>query len=210
MRLDSIAPWWRRNSENAAAVLLAVAALATAWSGYQASVWGGIQASNYTLSSVLRGKAALAHDDIARSRLVDVALFTRWIEADTDNNRKIRDIYERHFRPEFRAAFLQWRRKGVAELERTTPFDDPGYKSPRSDEAARYEAEAWRTLQAGEHANKTSDRYIFITVILATVLFFAGAIRPVIAPAFRMPVLCLATLLCVWAIGALVSAPIAR
>jgi type VI protein secretion system component VasF len=31
-----------------ATVMLAVAALATAWSGYQASLWDGIQSSNYT------------------------------------------------------------------------------------------------------------------------------------------------------------------
>ena len=37
--------------EVVATVLLAFAALATAWTGYQASLWDGVQSSNYTQAS---------------------------------------------------------------------------------------------------------------------------------------------------------------
>jgi hypothetical protein len=198
------------NSENGAAILLAITALATAWSSYQASVWGGIQSASYTRSAILRGKASQANDEIARSRLLDAALFSRWLEADADHKPRVRAVYEAHFRPEFRAAFERWRRSGVVNQGTTTPFDSPGYESPRTGEAARYAADAARVLDAGERANATSDRYVFFTVTLASVLFFAGAVRPVIAPKFRAAVLLIATLLCLWTLVQLVSAPLAR
>jgi hypothetical protein len=203
---------WRLHwsSENGAAILLAITALATAWSSYQASVWGGIQSASYTRSAILRGKASQANDEIARSRLLDVALFSRWLEADADRKPRLRALYEAHFRPEFRAAFERWLNSGVVEHGTTTPFDPPGYKSPRTDEAARYEADAARALDAGERANATSDRYVFFTVTLASVLFFAGALRPVIAPKFRTAVLLIATLLCLWTLVQLFTAPLAR
>jgi len=198
------------NSDNGAAMLLAVAALATAWSSYQASVWGGIQSANYARSAVLRLKASQANDEIARGRLVDVALFTRWLEADADHKQHLRILYETHFRPEFRAAFERWRNSGGVEHGTSTPFDPPGYKSPRADEAHRYETQAARALDTGERANATSDRYVFFTVALASVLFFAGAVRPVIAPKFRTPVLFVAMLLCLWTLAQLFMVPVAR
>jgi len=208
----AIAEYWRRhwNSDNGAAMLLAITALATAWSSYQASVWGGIQSASYTRSSILRGKASRVNDEIARGRLLDVALFSRWLEADADQKPRLRELYEAHFRPEFRAAFERWRNSGVVEHGTTTPFDPPGYKSPRTDEAARYDSEAARVLDDGERANSTSDRYVFFTVTLASVLFFAGAVRPVIAPKFRTPVLLIATSLCIWTLAQLFAAPLAR
>jgi len=56
----------RWNSEHGAALLLAFATLATAWSSYQASVWSGIQSAEYNRSAVLRGKAGAANDEAAR------------------------------------------------------------------------------------------------------------------------------------------------
>lgn len=208
----SLTARWRLqwNSDNGAAILLALTALATAWSGYQASVWGGIQAASYTHSAVLRGKASQANDEIARSRLVDVALFTRWLEADAAHEQKLRAVYESHFRPEFRVAFERWRKNAAAQGGTSTPFDPPGYASSGTKEARGYETEAARALETGDRANNLSDEYVYITVILATVMFFAGAVRPVIAPAFRTPVLAVATLLCIWALGQLITAPIAR
>jgi hypothetical protein len=136
---------WRWNSEHGAALLLAVSALATAWSSYQASVWGGVQATQYNQSSVLRAKAVVASEEAARLRMFDVLLFTKWLEA-----------------------------------------------------------------YAGQRANEISDRYVFATVILATVLFFAGAVRPLVSEPFRGFVLLIATLLCLTVLARLVTTPLAR
>jgi hypothetical protein len=202
---------WRWNSDNGAAILLGIAALATAWSSYQASMWGGTQASNYTRSGILRNQAVQASDSTARARLLDAALFSRWLEATVDQRPRLATIYEAHFTPALRAAFDSWRR-GVSSLEATTttPFDQPEYGSARDSQAARLQAESMRALEAGERANNTSNRYFFVTVILATVLFFAGALRPLVSAPLRNLVILIATLLCVWAIGQLLTVPVSR
>jgi hypothetical protein len=202
--------WWHRNSENFAALLLAIAALATAWSGYQASTWGGIQAAQYTMSSVLRGKAGRASDEAARNRFLDMALFTRWFEANADGRTRLSALYEVHFRPEFRVAFDAWRTTTGGETMASLPFERPEYHLQRARDAEHYDSAAARALDLGQRANDISDAYVFVTVILATVLFFAGAVRPLVAPRTRGIVLLMATLLCLWGLIRLVTEPVAR
>lgn len=208
-----IAEWWRRllgafNSDGAAAMLLAIAALATAWSSYQASIWGGIQASQYSRSSAMRAAAGQANDDAARSRLVDIGLFTKWLEAYAERRPQLAAFYERHFRPEFVPAFEAWRGLDSTSERATTPFDRGEYRLGRTTDANRYSEQSVGALRAAEHANKTSDEYVFDTVILASVLFFAGAVRPHVARRWQGMMLLVASLLGAWAIVRLLLAPV--
>jgi hypothetical protein len=50
----------------------------------------------------------------------------------------------------------------------------PEYQLPESDEAVRWEAEAGAMLAQAETADQTSDHYVLLTVVFASVLFFAG------------------------------------
>jgi hypothetical protein len=208
-------PEWRTivsrhlHSDNAAALLLALAALATAWSSYQASVWGGVQSAQYTLSAVLRGKAATAHDEAARLRLVDAMLFTKWLEADADQRPRLVSLYEAHFRPEFRVSFDEWLGDSSRQVN-STPFDRADYHSSKATEAARLDSAANHALQLGQQANDVSDRYVFSTVLFATVLFFAGAVRPLVGPKLRTFMLLFGTFLCVTALIRVVTTPVAR
>jgi hypothetical protein len=208
-----MAEWCRRlsgtvNSDGGAAMLLAIAALATAWSSYQASIWGGIQAAQYSRSSALRAAAGQANDDAARSRLVDISLFTKWLEAYAERRPQLAAFYERHFRPEFVPAFEAWRGLDSTSERVTTPFDRGEYHLRRTADANVYNAQSVGALAAAEHANKTSDEYVFDTVILASVLFFAGAVRPHIAPRWQGMMLLVASLLCGWAIVRLFLTPV--
>lgn len=96
---------WRRNEEIITTIVLAVAALATAWAGYQAAVWGGVQASQYNRATDYRTQATRATDAAARIRLLDISLFARWLEANVERRGNLMALYEAHFRPELRAAF---------------------------------------------------------------------------------------------------------
>jgi divalent metal cation (Fe/Co/Zn/Cd) transporter len=200
---------WRWSGEHGAALLLAFSALATAWSSYQASVWGGVQATQYNLSSVLRGRASAANDEAARGRLFDIALFTKWLEAYAEKRMRLVVLYEKHFRPEFQPAFKAWLADS-AGIATTTPFQRADYRLAKATESDSLSAASTHALEAGEHANDLSDDYVFATVILATVLFFAGAVRPLIAENLRGFVLLVATLLCLAALARLLTTPVAR
>src|SRR5882724_10878686 len=70
------------------AVVLAIVAVATAWSGYQASKWDALSAQYYNLASrttvLSQEKATLAGQD----RLYDIATFDAWASAKVDHREK--------------------------------------------------------------------------------------------------------------------------
>ena len=67
--------------EVVATVLLAVAAVATAWSSYQATRWNGEQAKAAGMTNGLRIQAARAQGLAQSQKQVDVAVFTQWADA---------------------------------------------------------------------------------------------------------------------------------
>jgi hypothetical protein len=50
----------------------------------------------------------------------------------------------------------------------------PQYRIPQEQQGRTLESEADKHFKDGEHAGSTSDKYIRITVFLATVLFLIG------------------------------------
>src|SRR5437763_5558719 len=70
------------------AVILALVAVATAWSGYQAARWAGLRAENYAEASRLRvtaeGLATLA----GQERIYDSDTFNSWLAAKLDGKEK--------------------------------------------------------------------------------------------------------------------------
>ncbi len=67
--------------ELAATVLLAVAAVATAWSSYQATRWNGEQAKTASRVNKTRIEAATASGLANAQQQVDVATFMQWVDA---------------------------------------------------------------------------------------------------------------------------------
>jgi len=92
------------------AVVLATVAVATAWSGYQASKWDAVSAKQYNLAvrtTVLaQEKSTLAGQD----RLFDITTFNGWVAARVAGNEKLAAYYQRRFRPEYVTAFVAWQK----------------------------------------------------------------------------------------------------
>ena len=90
------------------ALILALVAVATAWSGYQAASWAGRRAEQYAESSRLRvtaeGLATLA----GQERIYDSDTFNSWLAAKLDNKQQAAEFFERRFRDEYRPAFAAW------------------------------------------------------------------------------------------------------
>src|SRR5204862_6501920 len=75
--------------ELVAAVLLSLATLGIAWSGYQAAKWSGLQARRYTEASTARSLANRASTLAAQDRTQDLLNFNRWLEVSTEGNAEI-------------------------------------------------------------------------------------------------------------------------
>jgi hypothetical protein len=158
------------------AILLGVVAIATAWSGYEATRWSGDQSTLYAVASALRVEATRDATLASQYELYDVITFNNWINAYTQGNTKLASIYERRFRPEFLPAFNAW----LA----TNPFTNlnappgpllmPQYKLSLQEQANQLDAKAAKTFDEGQTAREQGDAYVRITVLLALVLFLTA------------------------------------
>jgi len=167
---------WAKTLEVLAAVALSLSALATSWSGYQASRWSGVMALDFAQTSGLRIASARAAGLASQLTQLDVALFTNWIEATAIKNQALADFYRERFRAEFAPAFAVW--LASRPLENPTapasPFELAEYRLAAAEEADQLEQQAEALFSQAAAANATSDRYVLNSVLLALVLFFSA------------------------------------
>jgi hypothetical protein len=159
-----------------ATVLLALAAVATAWSSYQASRWNGEQAKGFSRGNAARIESTRASGLADAQTQIDVATFTQWANAYALGETKLADFYFRRFRPEFKPALTAWiatrpLRNPTAPL---TPFAMPQYKVAARAEADRLEAVADAYSAKGRADVQRATNYVLGVVIFAVALFFAG------------------------------------
>jgi hypothetical protein len=158
------------------AIVLAIVAVATAWSGYQAAKWDALSARNYNFSSRTtvraQGKATLAGQD----RLYDITNFNGWVAAHVAGNQKLADYFERRFRPEYAAAFAVWIKLDPFNNPNAPPgpIFMPEYTNANARESAKLGEEAEHYFEVGVKARETGDDYVKITVLLATVLLLTA------------------------------------
>jgi hypothetical protein len=169
-------PRSEKRLEIVASVLLGLAALATAWSGYQASLWDGIQSSSYTQASAARTRAAQQHTEANQFRLGDLSVFENYIDASLEGDTELADFYRTRFRDEFEPAFEAW-----SELEPQTnpdappsPLAMPEYQLSQEQEAGELTERADALFAEGEDANTISDTYTASTLLFALALFFTA------------------------------------
>jgi hypothetical protein len=160
----------------AAAVFLALATVATAWSGYQASRWNGEQAKAAGRTNGLRIEAARAQGLAQAQTQVDVATFSSWADAYAHKDTLLADFYFRRFRKEFKPAVQAWiatkpLRNPDAPL---TPFVMPEYKLQARANANGLDAKAELSAAAVVLDIQHSSNYVLAVVLFAAALFFAG------------------------------------
>ncbi len=162
--------------ELAATVLLACAAVATAWSSYQATRWNGEQAKAGSRTNAIRIDAARAQGLAEAQTQVDVATFTQWVDAYARDETMLADFYFKRFRAEFKPAVDAWLatrplRNPDAPL---TPFAMPQYSLAATADADRLDAEAEESAAEVRRDIQRASNYVLAVVLFAVALFFAG------------------------------------
>jgi hypothetical protein len=163
-------------SEILSAFLLSLVAVGTAWTGYQASLWGGIQSTSYSQASAKRVESARASTLAGQQTTVDVIIFAAFLDAYAVDNTELAEFYVERFRDEFKPAFEAWLATDPANNPDAppSPFAMPEYTLKAEADSVAFENEAEALFEEGRQANLNGDRYVFTTVLLASVLFFAG------------------------------------
>ena len=154
------------------ALVLAIVAIATAWSGYQAALWTGYQSELYGEASKLRVQGEGAATTANQERLYNSSTVAEWLKAEANNDKRLTALFERRFLPEFRPAFEAWKK--------TDPLNNPNapagpqlmpeYRSSKTELAARLNDQATEVFERGTKGREYADQFVRATVTLATVL----------------------------------------
>jgi hypothetical protein len=157
-------------------LLLGLVAVATAWGGYQAARWSGLQATKYNEASGIRVEATRAATRGGQLSLYDSMLFNWWLDAQATGQTELANKYERRFRPEFLPAFQAW----LAEdpFHNTSappgPLFMPQYQVSETNRSVQLDAQASQAFADGVAATEQSDDYVLNAVFLASTLFFVA------------------------------------
>ena len=182
------------NLELAATILMAVAAIMTAWTAFQSTKWGGVQADEFAKAGALRTESTRFSTLAGQQAQVDIGTFTNWLNVlqadiragDVEPPASAAEyepapdtlsgfLFER-FREEFKPAVNAWLDTDpfTDPNAPATPFDVPEYGLEARQMAEDLKVAADESAQEARDANQTSDDYVIIAVAAALVLFFAG------------------------------------
>src|SRR5262245_59700100 len=150
--------------------------MAAAWSGYSAAKWGTESSLKLAKASATRTKANQAFLESQTFRSQDASDFNAWFGAHLSRRTVAARVAEKRFRPDYNVAFRAW----LA----THPFTNPNapkgpqympeYKPTGLALSRTLEHRADALYVEGQHAAVTGDKYIRVTVVLASVLFIVG------------------------------------
>ena len=191
------------------AVLLALVALATALSGYQAARWDGESARAYAESSRLRSESVEMHLEANQILAYDASTFNAWLQARTSGNDELQAILENRFTQEYKVAFDAW-----LALD---PFADPDapagpgrmpeFRNPLSEQGDALADEASKAFDEGVHSRENGEHYVRVTVILAAVLFLVAIGQRFKIKGVRYAVMVVAAVFLVYGVVLIVTYP---
>jgi hypothetical protein len=158
------------------AIILALVAVTTAWSGYQAARWDANQSLLYGRSSRLRIEGQALNLEANQAKEYNASTVVEWLKAEAHGESNLAELFERRMLPEFRPAFEAWKK--------TDPLHNPNapagpslmkeFQDARGEEAARKNQQATELFEEGTRSREIGDNYVRATVGLAMVLFLVA------------------------------------
>lgn len=165
-------PWF----EPACAVLMALAAVATAWCSYQSSAWSGESSDLAGQAAKLQRLTNAQHLESRQIEAMQMRLFTEAIDAQMSGNEKLARFYTDRFADELKPAYEKW--IALKPFENTaapaSPFVRALYSPRFEQEVGDGHAQAERAETQSSIAGHVASSYLSNTVSLATVLLFAA------------------------------------
>ena len=157
-------------------MLMAVSSLSTAWCSYQSSRWSGQSGDLATQADKLERRAE-EHGLAARQlESVHVWAWMQAMDARLHGDEKMLHFYTDRFRGEPKTAYEKWMALKPLETPAAPPhpFVPELYTQPSAAEIRSANAESAQLDAGSNTAGHTAASYLSKTVLLASVLFFAG------------------------------------
>lgn len=180
-KIDNITKSIEKNRETKitdilTAVLLALATIFSAWCAFQSTLWGGEQTFNLAFGSRAGRLASENNVKSIQIRSVDALLLVEYINAGVRGDKELQKFYYDRFNPILKKSTDEWLSKDPYNNPNApnSPLAMVSYVLPEDIEAQKQLEEAADFVEQANEDNKTSDRYILLTVLFAGVLFFGG------------------------------------
>lgn len=201
---------YKKWAELGATIILALATLASAWAGYEAGKWNGVQTLLNLQATILRIESGQLTAKSHENLLVDLQLTTNWVNAINNGDKRLADFYRARVRDEFRPAFDAWLATRPLENPNApeSPFDMAEYRLAARDEAEAMGEEAGKLSLSAEVAGSIADQYTLSIVILAGALLLAGMAHRFEWVELRIAVVAVALLVLLFSIINIVRLPI--
>lgn len=166
------------------AIVLSLAALASAWSAYQASRWNSVAGGQKNRAASAKRLGAMQQFKALQLHAQDVSAGLHFLEAKHAGNESLAEFLRSRTRAELKPAMEAWLKtepltNSGAPL---SPFVMKEYVSKELEAAERYEQEAQHHEEAGAAASRSSNSFVLLTLLFATVLFLGGLASSLPAP----------------------------
>jgi hypothetical protein len=220
---------WASNDrvELVATIVLAIATILTAWSGFESGKWGGEQAVNFSEAGAARTESTRADTLAGQLTQIDVAMYIDWVTAISTDladgtategtlspyvpvKGSVSGFLYSRFRGEFLPAVDAWlAEKPISNPNAPkTPFTMDEYVVAKGVEADALTVLADEKAAAARTANQNGDNYVLTMVLFASVLFFAGVSSKMNRPRNRVIILGFGVLTLIVGLVILASLPI--
>jgi hypothetical protein len=176
-----------------ATIVMALAAIATAWCAFQATKWSGIMSIEFSSANAARVESTRAENLANSQRAVDVDVFTAWLDAVateigegtippvrengyTPQEGTLSAFYFDRMRDEFKPALDAWLGSDPLNDDESppTPFAMEEYRLAAAELANDLVVQSEEHRDAALDSNQNGDNYVLTTVGFALVIFFAG------------------------------------
>lgn len=214
--------------ELAATILMSIAAILTAWAGFQSAKWSGVQANNFSVAGANRIESSQESLLANEQRSLDITVFLTWLrQAQLDVDVGVipnpRDVgrYEPtdgslsgflyvRLPPRFLPAVEAWLATDpfVDEDSPASPLQMSEYQNPARAKAHEFKAAAESAAEVARTANQNSDNYVTTTIVSALVLFFAALGSKLKYRRNQLVALSIGVVLILATVGAVLTLPI--
>src|SRR3954470_4642867 len=204
---DEAAERRRDRLEAFAVVVLLVTTVLTAWTAFQASKWSGAMSISFSQASAARIESSRldAEGNVRMSN--QIALWTQWVTATGDGNKPLARFILARFPEPLATAHRQWLAEGGQAAPASSPFYVSSYVLAERVQAKTWSDRADARFQTALDDNQRGDNYTLLTVLFASVLFFAAMSTRVTSPPAQRVLLGFGSVLGVVGVGLLLFFP---
>jgi hypothetical protein len=191
------------------AIILALVAYASAWSGYQGALWDSQQMLLYGQSAKLRIGAEALDVRSNQEQQYNAAVVGDWLQAEVRGDTKLSELFERRLLPELRPAFEAWKKADPIHNPNAPagPSLMPEYRNANAEEAAKLKQQASELFDRGTSAHEQADDYMRVTITLATVLLLTAIGQRFRTDKIRIALIVLASLLLCFPLWRILTLP---